>query len=278
MTPRELHARACPAHAFGFSYPGYGGVYPAYGYGDYSQSGYRAARGLRPSRPPLALRREPEKSRTRAGVAIALTALYLMRFKRACNAWIILGLIAGFIASKIVDKRGQGLLDIALGIVGALVGGFLFDRFGASGVTALNIYSMIVAIVGSVVVLVIYNALATRLPRLIRHPQTTISERNKSNVEIGRYSPNLGTSKRHYRRLWRSEMIMIAAGAAGLVVIVLLGWLALDLSGYGVLVRDGQEKSAAGVVSRQCTYPHSRGLHKITPAYDRPCLKILRFG
>ena len=73
--------------------------------------------------------------------------------------WIILGLIAGFIASKIVNKAGQGFwLDIALGIVGALVGGFLFDLFGASGVTGLNIYSMIVAVVGSVVVLLIYNA------------------------------------------------------------------------------------------------------------------------
>jgi uncharacterized membrane protein YeaQ/YmgE (transglycosylase-associated protein family) len=78
-------------------------------------------------------------------------------------SWIILGLIAGFVASKIVDKRGQGFwLDIALGIVGALVGGFLFDQFGASGVTGLNIYSMIVATVGSVMVLLIYNALAAR--------------------------------------------------------------------------------------------------------------------
>ena len=74
-------------------------------------------------------------------------------------SWIILGLIAGFIASKIVDKQGRGFwLDIALGIVGALVGGFLFDLFGASGVSGLNIYSMIVA----VVVLLIYNAVAGR--------------------------------------------------------------------------------------------------------------------
>ena len=74
-------------------------------------------------------------------------------------SWIILGLIAGFIGSKIVDKQGQGLwLNIALGIVGALVGGFLFDLFGSSGVTGLNIWSMIVAVVGSVVVLLIYNA------------------------------------------------------------------------------------------------------------------------
>ena len=74
-------------------------------------------------------------------------------------SWIILGLIAGYIGSKIVDKQGRGFwLDIALGIIG----GFLFDLFGASGVTGLNIYSMIVAIVGSVVVLVIYNALTGR--------------------------------------------------------------------------------------------------------------------
>lgn len=76
-------------------------------------------------------------------------------------SWIILGLIAGYIGSKIVDKQGQGFwLNIALGIVGALVGGFLFGLFGAGGVSGLNIYSMIVAIIGSVVVLLIYNAVA----------------------------------------------------------------------------------------------------------------------
>jgi uncharacterized membrane protein YeaQ/YmgE (transglycosylase-associated protein family) len=73
-------------------------------------------------------------------------------------SWIILGLIAGFVGGKIVNREGQGFwLNIALGIVGALVGGFLFDLFGASGVTGLNIYSMIVAIIGSIVVLLIYN-------------------------------------------------------------------------------------------------------------------------
>ncbi|MFY9839623.1 MAG: GlsB/YeaQ/YmgE family stress response membrane protein [Xanthobacteraceae bacterium] len=78
-------------------------------------------------------------------------------------SWIVLGLIAGFIGSKIVESEGQGLwLNVALGIVGALVGGFLFDLFGASGVTGLNIYSMIVAIVGSIVVLLIYNTLTGR--------------------------------------------------------------------------------------------------------------------
>ena len=78
-------------------------------------------------------------------------------------SWIILGLIAGFIGSKIVNRQGQGFWhDIALGIIGALVGGYLFDLFGASGVTGLNIYSMVVAVVGSIVVLVIYNAITGR--------------------------------------------------------------------------------------------------------------------
>lgn len=75
-------------------------------------------------------------------------------------AWIVLGLIAGFIGSKIVNKQGEGLiLDIILGIVGAVVGGWLFNRFGASGVTGVNLYSLLVAVVGAVVVLVIYHAI-----------------------------------------------------------------------------------------------------------------------
>ena len=78
-------------------------------------------------------------------------------------SWIILGLIAGFIGSKIVNRQGQGFwLDIALGIIGAIVGGFLFEFFGGAGITGLNIWSMIVAIVGSVVVLWVYNALMAR--------------------------------------------------------------------------------------------------------------------
>ena len=71
--------------------------------------------------------------------------------------------IAGFIGSKIVNKRGEGvLLDIALGIVEAIVGGFLFNIFGAEGVTGLNLYSMVVAVIGSVVVLVAYHAITGR--------------------------------------------------------------------------------------------------------------------
>ena len=78
-------------------------------------------------------------------------------------SWIILGLIAGFIGSKIVNRQGQGLmLDIALGVVGAIVGGVLFSFFGATGITGLNLYSLLVAIVGSVVVLWAYHALAGR--------------------------------------------------------------------------------------------------------------------
>jgi uncharacterized membrane protein YeaQ/YmgE (transglycosylase-associated protein family) len=77
--------------------------------------------------------------------------------------WLVLGLIAGFIASKIVNKQGEGIvLDIVLGIVGAIVGGFLFDLIGAVGVTGFNLYSMFVAVIGSVVVLVIYHAIARR--------------------------------------------------------------------------------------------------------------------
>ena len=78
-------------------------------------------------------------------------------------AWIILGLISGFIASKLVNKTGEGvLLDIVLGVIGALVGGWLFTTFGMSGVTGLNLYSMVVAVIGAVVVLVIYHALVRR--------------------------------------------------------------------------------------------------------------------
>ena len=78
-------------------------------------------------------------------------------------AWVVLGLIAGFIGSKIVNKTGEGFfLDIVLGIVGAVVGGWLFHFFGAAGVTGLNLYSLFVAVLGSVVFLVVYHALFGR--------------------------------------------------------------------------------------------------------------------
>ena len=74
-------------------------------------------------------------------------------------AWIVLGLIAGFIGSKIVNKSGEGFfLDIILGIVGAVVGGWLFSLFGAQGVSGVNLYSLFVAVLGAILVLFIYHA------------------------------------------------------------------------------------------------------------------------
>lgn len=78
-------------------------------------------------------------------------------------SWLVLGLIAGFVASKIYVGTGQGIvLDIVLGIVGAFVGGFLFSAVGGTPVTGFNIYSMIVAVIGAVVVLVVYHAITGR--------------------------------------------------------------------------------------------------------------------
>ena len=77
--------------------------------------------------------------------------------------WLVLGLIAGFIASKIVNKTGEGLVvDIILGIVGAFVGGFIFQQFGSAGVTGFNLYSMFVAVIGAVVVLLVYHLVIRR--------------------------------------------------------------------------------------------------------------------
>jgi uncharacterized membrane protein YeaQ/YmgE (transglycosylase-associated protein family) len=77
--------------------------------------------------------------------------------------WILLGLISGFLASKIVNRTGEGFfLDIILGIVGAIVGGFIFTAVGASGITGFNLYSMVVAVIGAIVVLVTYHALFRR--------------------------------------------------------------------------------------------------------------------
>lgn len=78
-------------------------------------------------------------------------------------AWIVLGLIAGWIGSKIVNKSGEGLImDIVLGIIGALVGGWLFNEVGHAGITGFNLYSMFVAVIGSVIVLLLYHAIVRR--------------------------------------------------------------------------------------------------------------------
>jgi uncharacterized membrane protein YeaQ/YmgE (transglycosylase-associated protein family) len=81
-------------------------------------------------------------------------------------AWIVVGLLAGWIGSLIVNRRGEGLfMDIVLGVIGAFVGGFLFQTFGHSGVTGINLYSIMVAVVGAIVVLVVYHAI--RRPRVL---------------------------------------------------------------------------------------------------------------
>ena len=79
-------------------------------------------------------------------------------------AWLILGLISGFIGSKIVNKTGEGLvMDILLGVVGAFVGGFIFTHFfGQPGVTGLNLYRLLVAVLGAVVVLLLYHLVFRR--------------------------------------------------------------------------------------------------------------------
>jgi uncharacterized membrane protein YeaQ/YmgE (transglycosylase-associated protein family) len=74
-------------------------------------------------------------------------------------AWIVFGLISGFIASRLVNHSGEGpLLDIVLGIIGAVVGGFLFNMLGTVGVTGFNIWSMFVSVIGAVLVLALYHA------------------------------------------------------------------------------------------------------------------------
>lgn len=75
-------------------------------------------------------------------------------------SWIVIGLVAGFIASRIVNRSGEGFMrDVILGIIGALVGGAIFTKLGYAGVTGLNLWSILVAVVGAVIVLVIFHAL-----------------------------------------------------------------------------------------------------------------------
>ncbi len=78
-------------------------------------------------------------------------------------SWILLGLVAGFIGSKLVNRTGEGIVrDVLLGIVGAFIGGYLFNLFGAVGVTGLNLYSLLVAVVGAVIFLIGYHAIFRR--------------------------------------------------------------------------------------------------------------------
>ncbi len=77
-------------------------------------------------------------------------------------SWLVLGLVAGFIGSKIVNRSGNLVGDVIVGMIGAFVGGYLFRLFGARGVTGLNPWSILVAVVGSVVLLTVYYALRRR--------------------------------------------------------------------------------------------------------------------
>jgi uncharacterized membrane protein YeaQ/YmgE (transglycosylase-associated protein family) len=78
-------------------------------------------------------------------------------------AWLIMGLIAGFIGSKLVNKQGEGIaLDIVLGIVGAVVGGFIANTLGFHGITGFDLYSILISVLGAVVVLIAYHALTRR--------------------------------------------------------------------------------------------------------------------
>lgn len=84
-------------------------------------------------------------------------------------AWVVLGLIAGFISSKIMNGQGEGsILDIVLGVVGAVVGGFLFNLVGATGIDGFSIWSLLVATVGAMVVLGVKHALTGSSSRLSR--------------------------------------------------------------------------------------------------------------
>jgi uncharacterized membrane protein YeaQ/YmgE (transglycosylase-associated protein family) len=79
-------------------------------------------------------------------------------------AWLVVGAIAGWLASLVMKtNRQQGLLmDIVVGIVGAFIGGFLFNQFGTAGVTGFNVWSIFVAFIGAVVLLGLIRLLSGR--------------------------------------------------------------------------------------------------------------------
>jgi uncharacterized membrane protein YeaQ/YmgE (transglycosylase-associated protein family) len=77
-------------------------------------------------------------------------------------AWIVVGIIAGALARTVIRGEGPGgcLGDLIIGVIGAIIGGYLFNFFGHSGATGINIYSIIVAFVGSLVLLLILRAIS----------------------------------------------------------------------------------------------------------------------
>jgi uncharacterized membrane protein YeaQ/YmgE (transglycosylase-associated protein family) len=81
-------------------------------------------------------------------------------------AWIFLGLIAGFLAGKVVNRSGSGiLLDMFLGIIGAVIAGWVFNAVGAAGVTGFNLWSILVAFVGAVLLLLVWHGMQGAKPR-----------------------------------------------------------------------------------------------------------------
>jgi uncharacterized membrane protein YeaQ/YmgE (transglycosylase-associated protein family) len=82
--------------------------------------------------------------------------------------WILLGLVAGFLASHIVNHRGEGIVvDALLGVVGAIVGGWVFRSLGHVGVTGLNLHSILVATLGAIVLLFVYHAIRRTTARRV---------------------------------------------------------------------------------------------------------------
>jgi uncharacterized membrane protein YeaQ/YmgE (transglycosylase-associated protein family) len=75
-------------------------------------------------------------------------------------AWVVVGIIGGFLGSLVVNKRGEGIIgDLFLGVVGAVIAGWAFNRFGQAGVSGINLYSILISALGAIAILVVYHAL-----------------------------------------------------------------------------------------------------------------------
>lgn len=76
--------------------------------------------------------------------------------------WVVFGALVGWIASMIMKSGGGLFMDIVLGIVGAVVGGFIFNFFGGAGITGFNLYSMAVAVIGAIIVVWVGRLITNR--------------------------------------------------------------------------------------------------------------------
>ncbi len=70
-------------------------------------------------------------------------------------SWIVIGIVAGWIASTAMHSGHTLLEDMVLGIIGALVGGFIMNSFGSIGVTGFNLYSLVISVLGAIVIIAI---------------------------------------------------------------------------------------------------------------------------